>query len=155
MISDPAYLVTRNMEDWVTWQDQSKLKRTIAKYNDEVSLVDPQPFEVFEILENSKEQMRKREYSTNEIVLRFFLSLPHPPLLRTIVGRFRSALRYMDCGLWTADGFSSCTTILLSSSSSFHHHHHHHPSNSVERQCHTSESVGRQCPYSHPHPAFE
>ncbi|KAF8576212.1 alpha-L RNA-binding motif-containing protein, partial [Ramaria rubella] len=35
-ISDPAYLVTRHMEDFVTWVDTSKLKRTIMKYNDEL-----------------------------------------------------------------------------------------------------------------------
>lgn len=53
-ITDPAFLVTRcvsavvhassalilpirHMEDFVTWVDTSKLKRTIMKYNDEVS----------------------------------------------------------------------------------------------------------------------
>ncbi|KAJ3932157.1 MAG: hypothetical protein NXY57DRAFT_1004296 [Lentinula lateritia] len=35
-ITDPAYLVTRRMEDFVTWVDTSKLKRTIMTYNDEV-----------------------------------------------------------------------------------------------------------------------
>ncbi|EPQ30780.1 uncharacterized protein PFL1_01681 [Pseudozyma flocculosa PF-1] len=35
-ITDPAFAVTRNMEDFVTWVDTSKLKRTIAKYNDEL-----------------------------------------------------------------------------------------------------------------------
>ncbi|KAL8290099.1 hypothetical protein RQP46_003038 [Phenoliferia psychrophenolica] len=34
-ITDPAFLVTRNMEDFVTWVDTSKLKRHVAKYNDE------------------------------------------------------------------------------------------------------------------------
>ena len=37
-ITDPAYLVTRHMEDFVTWVDASKLKRTIMTYNDEVIL---------------------------------------------------------------------------------------------------------------------
>lgn len=36
-VSDPAYLVTRNMEDFVTWVDTSKIKRKIMKYNDKVS----------------------------------------------------------------------------------------------------------------------
>ena len=27
VITDPAYLVTRSMEDYVTWVDQSKIKR--------------------------------------------------------------------------------------------------------------------------------
>jgi len=35
-ITDPAYLVTRHMEDFVTWVDSSKLKRTVMKYNDEL-----------------------------------------------------------------------------------------------------------------------
>ena len=51
-ITDPAFLVTRcgrhkflldsdlscsrHMEDFVTWVDTSKLKRTIMQYNDEV-----------------------------------------------------------------------------------------------------------------------
>ncbi|KXN84210.1 U3 small nucleolar ribonucleoprotein IMP3 [Leucoagaricus sp. SymC.cos] len=36
-ITDPAFLVTRHMEDFVTWVDTSKLKRTVMQYNDEVS----------------------------------------------------------------------------------------------------------------------
>ncbi|EKM59535.1 uncharacterized protein PHACADRAFT_81995 [Phanerochaete carnosa HHB-10118-sp] len=35
-ITDPAFLVTRHMEDFVTWVDTSKLKRTIMRYNDEL-----------------------------------------------------------------------------------------------------------------------
>lgn len=33
-VRDPAYLVTRSLEDYVTWNDGSKIKRTIMKYND-------------------------------------------------------------------------------------------------------------------------
>ena len=36
-ITDPAMMVTRNMEDFITWVDGSSRKRTIMKYNDEVS----------------------------------------------------------------------------------------------------------------------
>ncbi|KAL7268338.1 U3 small nucleolar ribonucleoprotein imp3 [Rhizina undulata] len=36
VITDPAYLVTRNMEDFVTWVDSSKIKRNIMKYRDQV-----------------------------------------------------------------------------------------------------------------------
>ena len=36
-VTDPALLVTRNMEDFVTWVDGSTRKRTIMRYNDEVS----------------------------------------------------------------------------------------------------------------------
>ncbi|KAH9956786.1 alpha-L RNA-binding motif-containing protein [Russula dissimulans] len=35
-ITDPAYLVTRHTEDFVTWVDTSRLKRTIMRYNDEL-----------------------------------------------------------------------------------------------------------------------
>jgi U3 small nucleolar ribonucleoprotein protein IMP3 len=37
-ITDPAYLVTRAMEDFVTWVDTSKVKRTVMTYNDEVRI---------------------------------------------------------------------------------------------------------------------
>ncbi|KAJ3036619.1 Small subunit (SSU) processome component [Rhizophlyctis rosea] len=36
VITDPAFLVTRNFEDFVTWVDASKIKRTILKYNDKL-----------------------------------------------------------------------------------------------------------------------
>ncbi|TRM66549.1 hypothetical protein BD626DRAFT_396303 [Schizophyllum amplum] len=35
-ITDPAFLVSRHMEDFVTWVDTSKLKRTVMAYNDEL-----------------------------------------------------------------------------------------------------------------------
>jgi len=35
-ITDPAFLVTRHLEDFVTWVDTSKLKRTVMRYNDEL-----------------------------------------------------------------------------------------------------------------------
>ncbi|TPX44125.1 hypothetical protein SeMB42_g02800 [Synchytrium endobioticum] len=35
-VTDPAFLVTRNMEDYVTWVDTSKIKRNILKYNDKL-----------------------------------------------------------------------------------------------------------------------
>ncbi|ADV22182.1 U3 small nucleolar ribonucleoprotein IMP3 [Cryptococcus gattii Ru294] len=38
-VTDPAMLVTRRMEDFVTWVDTSARKRTIMKYNDEVSFI--------------------------------------------------------------------------------------------------------------------
>lgn len=34
--TDPAFLVTRQMEDFVTWVDSSKIKRHVYKYNDEL-----------------------------------------------------------------------------------------------------------------------
>jgi U3 small nucleolar ribonucleoprotein protein IMP3 len=35
-VTDPAFLVTRALEDHVTWVDSSKIRRTIAKYDDKV-----------------------------------------------------------------------------------------------------------------------
>ncbi|WVZ77249.1 hypothetical protein U9M48_025136 [Paspalum notatum var. saurae] len=34
MVTDPAFLVTRNMEDFITWVDSSKIKRKVMEYND-------------------------------------------------------------------------------------------------------------------------
>lgn len=36
VVTDPSFLVTRSMEDFVCWVDQSKIKRTIQKYNDKL-----------------------------------------------------------------------------------------------------------------------
>jgi U3 small nucleolar ribonucleoprotein protein IMP3 len=33
-VTDPAYLVTRGMEDFVSWVDTSKVKRKVMRYND-------------------------------------------------------------------------------------------------------------------------
>ena len=35
-VTDPAFLVTRSAEDFVTWTDSSKIKRKVAVYNDRV-----------------------------------------------------------------------------------------------------------------------
>ena len=35
-VNDPAYLVSRSMEDYVTWVDTSRIKRTIMRYNDKL-----------------------------------------------------------------------------------------------------------------------
>ncbi|KAG5751808.1 hypothetical protein H9Q69_006747 [Fusarium xylarioides] len=35
-VTDPAYLVTRGMEDFVTWTVGSKIKRNIMKYRDQL-----------------------------------------------------------------------------------------------------------------------
>lgn len=35
-ITDPAYLVTRSFEDFVTWVDSSKIKSKVMKYNDKL-----------------------------------------------------------------------------------------------------------------------
>ena len=34
VITDPAFLVTKNMEDFVTWTDTSKIRKHIMEYND-------------------------------------------------------------------------------------------------------------------------
>ncbi|EJK46693.1 hypothetical protein THAOC_34630 [Thalassiosira oceanica] len=36
VVTDPSFLVARNMEDFVTWVDSSKVKRTVQKYNDKL-----------------------------------------------------------------------------------------------------------------------
>jgi len=36
VVSDPAFLVTRAMQDFVTWVDSSKIRRTVHKYNDKL-----------------------------------------------------------------------------------------------------------------------
>lgn len=36
VVTDPAFLVSRQMEDFVTWVDSSKIKRNILKYNDKL-----------------------------------------------------------------------------------------------------------------------
>lgn len=35
-VTDPSYLVSRAMEDHVTWVDSSRVKKTIMKYNDKL-----------------------------------------------------------------------------------------------------------------------
>ncbi|XP_046846466.1 U3 small nucleolar ribonucleoprotein protein IMP3-like [Xenia sp. Carnegie-2017] len=32
--TDPAFIVTRNMEDFITWTDASKIKKHVLEYND-------------------------------------------------------------------------------------------------------------------------
>lgn len=34
VVTEPAYHVSRNEEDFVTWRDDSKIRRKVAKYND-------------------------------------------------------------------------------------------------------------------------
>lgn len=34
VINDPAFLVSRNLEDYVTWVDSSKIKEKVLDYND-------------------------------------------------------------------------------------------------------------------------
>ncbi|KAF1356644.1 U3 small nucleolar ribonucleo protein imp3 [Delphinella strobiligena] len=36
VMTDPAFLVSRNLEDFVTWVDSSKIKRNIMKYRDKL-----------------------------------------------------------------------------------------------------------------------
>ena len=36
VVREPSYHVTRNMEDFVTWVDTSKIKRKVMAYNDKV-----------------------------------------------------------------------------------------------------------------------
>lgn len=34
IVKDPAYLITRTMEDFVTWADSSKIRQHVLEYND-------------------------------------------------------------------------------------------------------------------------
>jgi U3 small nucleolar ribonucleoprotein protein IMP3 len=36
VVTDPAFLIARNMEDYVTWVDRSKIRRVVQKYNDKL-----------------------------------------------------------------------------------------------------------------------
>ncbi|KAL3786722.1 hypothetical protein ACHAWO_013709 [Cyclotella atomus] len=36
VVTDPAFLVTRSMEDFVTWVDGGKVKRVVERYNDKL-----------------------------------------------------------------------------------------------------------------------
>ena len=36
VMTDPAFMVTRNMEDFVTWVDSSKVKRNILRYREKL-----------------------------------------------------------------------------------------------------------------------
>ena len=39
-VTDPAFLVSRNLEDYVTWTDTSAIKKQVADYNGLVSYFD-------------------------------------------------------------------------------------------------------------------
>jgi U3 small nucleolar ribonucleoprotein protein IMP3 len=36
VVTDPSFLVSRTYEDFITWADTSKIRKTIQKYHDEV-----------------------------------------------------------------------------------------------------------------------
>jgi U3 small nucleolar ribonucleoprotein protein IMP3 len=36
VVTDPAFIVSRALEDFVTWVDSSKIKRTVMAYNDQL-----------------------------------------------------------------------------------------------------------------------
>lgn len=44
-VTDPAFLVTRNIEDFVTWVDSSKIKRKVLEYNDKLDDYDAMNWE--------------------------------------------------------------------------------------------------------------
>lgn len=35
VVTDPAFLVTRNMEDFLTWTDTSAIRKHVLTYNDQ------------------------------------------------------------------------------------------------------------------------
>jgi U3 small nucleolar ribonucleoprotein protein IMP3 len=36
VVTDPAFMIARNMEDYVTWVDRSKIRRTVQTYNNKL-----------------------------------------------------------------------------------------------------------------------
>ena len=38
LIKDPAFLVTRSLEDFVTWVDNSAIRKHVLEYNNTVSI---------------------------------------------------------------------------------------------------------------------
>lgn len=36
VVTEPAFCVTRSMEDWVTWVDGSKIRRNVLRYRDQL-----------------------------------------------------------------------------------------------------------------------
>eukprot|EP00546_Thalassionema_frauenfeldii_P006706 CAMPEP_0178915068 /NCGR_PEP_ID=MMETSP0786-20121207/11801_1 /TAXON_ID=186022 /ORGANISM="Thalassionema frauenfeldii, Strain CCMP 1798" /LENGTH=109 /DNA_ID=CAMNT_0020588097 /DNA_START=356 /DNA_END=685 /DNA_ORIENTATION=- len=40
VVTDPAFLVTRTLQDYVTWVDASRVKRAIKQYNNQVDDLD-------------------------------------------------------------------------------------------------------------------
>jgi len=36
VVTDPSFLVSQSMEDYITWVDQSKIRRSVQKYNDKL-----------------------------------------------------------------------------------------------------------------------
>lgn len=40
VVKDPAFLVSRTLEDFVTWVDSSKIRRHVMEYNNMVSNID-------------------------------------------------------------------------------------------------------------------
>lgn len=41
VVKDPAFLVSRTLEDFVTWVDSSKIRRHVMEYNNMVSGLRP------------------------------------------------------------------------------------------------------------------
>jgi U3 small nucleolar ribonucleoprotein protein IMP3 len=36
VVTDPSFLVSKSMQDYVTWVDQSKIQRAVLQYNDKL-----------------------------------------------------------------------------------------------------------------------
>ena len=51
VITDPSFHVTRNMEDFITWVDSSKIRRKVMKFND--ALDDFDLLQVYRCLETT------------------------------------------------------------------------------------------------------
>ena len=64
VVLDPAFLVTRNMEDFVTWVDSSKIKRKILQHNEQVRRCHIREYSVLCLLNTNYEVGRLRSALT-------------------------------------------------------------------------------------------
>ncbi|OLY83226.1 U3 small nucleolar ribonucleoprotein IMP3 [Smittium mucronatum] len=62
-VNDPAFLVTRNMEDFVTWVDTSKIKAKILKYNNEINSLQNIRMDLFDDLPPPKKPAADKDPS--------------------------------------------------------------------------------------------
>ena len=50
LVTDPAYLVTRRLEDYVTWTDVSAIKKQVLDYNGLVGFFSKNIFTIFTLI---------------------------------------------------------------------------------------------------------
>ena len=60
-ITDPAFLVTRPMEDFLTWTDSSKVKRTIMAFNNKLDDYDTPGLSEKRKKKSTKKQQKNKQ----------------------------------------------------------------------------------------------